>query len=72
MAAKKTSFLILDEPLNHLDEAGKKETERLLMELARNHGIPIISHRDMNLPASAKIKKIRMRKGILGPQADLS
>lgn len=69
---RSTPFYILDEPLNHLDEAGKKETERLLMELARDHGILIISHRDMKLPASAKIKKIRMREGRLGPQADLS
>ena len=67
---RSTPFYILDEPLNHLDEAGKKETERLLMELAKEHGILMISHRDMQLPASAHINTVRMREGRLVLQAD--
>ena len=60
---RNTPFYILDEPLNHLDEAGKRETERLLMDLVKEHGILIISHRDMKLPTSVQIHRIRMREG---------
>lgn len=66
---RSTPFYILDEPLNHMDEAGKKETEHLLEDLARNHGILMISHRDMKLPASACIHKIRMQEGRFEPQS---
>lgn len=60
---RSTPFYILDEPLNHMDEAGKKEAERLLINLAKNHGILIISHRDMNLPKSVHTNRIRMQEG---------
>ena len=40
---RNTPFYILDEPLNHLDEEGKKETECLLLDLVKEHGILIIT-----------------------------
>lgn len=67
---RSTPFYILDEPLNHMDEAGKKETERLLMELSKQHGFLIISHRDMKLPVS-HMQKIRMQEGKLDLQISI-
>lgn len=67
---RSTPFYILDEPLNHMDETGKKETECLLMELSRHHGILIISHRDMKLPVP-HMQKIRMQEGKLDLQISI-
>lgn len=67
---RSTPFYILDEPLNHMDETGKKETERLIMELSKHHGILIISHRDMKLPVS-HMQKIRMQEGKLDLQISI-
>lgn len=48
---RETSFLILDEPLNHLDAQGKKA---LLRELEnRQGGIVLISHQDMTIGGKA-------------------
>ena len=65
---KKARFYIFDEPMNHLDAAGKKAFEEQAAMLAERHGVLLVSHQ-----ATANGKEMRvltMRQGRMDAAAD--